>query len=34
MDIRIICKHCDNEIGLFDKEYLTPHRKKYIKCDL
>lgn len=31
-DIRIVCKHCNNEIGLFDKEYITPIRKKYTKC--
>ena len=33
MYIRVICKHCGNEIGLFDREYLTPNRKKYLKCD-
>ena len=32
MDIRIICKHCGNEIGLFDAEYIAPKRKKYLKC--
>lgn len=33
MNIRVICKHCGKEIGLFDKEYLTSRRKKYIECD-
>ena len=33
MDIRVICKHCGKEIGLFDKEYLTPRTKKYVKCN-
>ena len=28
MNIRVICKHCGNEIGLFDKEYLTIKKKK------
>lgn len=31
-NIRIVCKHCNNEIGLFDKEYVTPLRKRYAKC--
>ena len=31
MNIRVICKHCGNEIGLFDKEYLTLKRKNYLK---
>ena len=33
MNIRVICKYCGKEIGLFDKEYLTPRRKKYLKCN-
>lgn len=33
MNIQVICKHCSKEIGLFDREYLTPRRKKYLKCD-
>ena len=33
MNIRVICKYCGKEIGLFDKEYSTPRRKKYLKCN-
>ena len=33
MNIRIICKHCGNEIGLYDADYITPRKKKYLKCN-
>lgn len=31
MNIRVVCRHCNNEIGLFDKEYAKS-LKKYVKC--
>lgn len=33
MDIRIICRHCGNEIGLYSTEDITSAKKKYIKCN-
>ena len=33
MNILVICKHCKNEIGLFDNNYITQKFKKNCKCN-
>lgn len=33
MYIKVICKRCNKDLGLYEQGYLTAKRKKYTKCD-